>query len=208
MKNQVDLKAAERKVFSLSLEDGLWDIFVGLMILGLAVSPILTPILGDFWASFIFLPIWGLSALGVIVIKRKVVTPRIGIVRLGRRNQMKKFRITLTILSVVLLLTVLGSLFFINISNSAIFRTSFMSGMILAIFLIGANVLQQTRFVFYGILTALAPVIGELMWIQWQTIHHGYPISFGFVSVFIMVFGLVKFISFIKIYSIPEEGEA
>ncbi|MFH1941178.1 MAG: hypothetical protein ABIL68_03660, partial [bacterium] len=55
----LDLKALEKKTFRSTFEDGLWDIFIGLIFLQFAVAPLLNDLgLGDFWSSFVFLPVY------------------------------------------------------------------------------------------------------------------------------------------------------
>jgi hypothetical protein len=61
MFQKISLKEAERKAFKASFDDGLWDIFLGCFFLIFAIGPYLSPTLGDFWSSMVFLPFWGWS---------------------------------------------------------------------------------------------------------------------------------------------------
>ena len=72
MSQDIDLKQADRKVFSASFDDGLVDIFIASFALAFALGPFTTrflnPHLGDLWGDFvgtlmIFLPVWGMIIL-------------------------------------------------------------------------------------------------------------------------------------------------
>ena len=56
MTAEISLKEAERKVFKATFQDGMWDIFIGCIVLQFAIAPLLSSKLGDFWSSVIFLP--------------------------------------------------------------------------------------------------------------------------------------------------------
>ena len=58
MSQEVDLKEAERKVFRSTFQDGLVEIMLGCIVLMFAIGPFLSPYLGDFWSSAVFLPFW------------------------------------------------------------------------------------------------------------------------------------------------------
>lgn len=59
MSQQISLKDAERKVFRITYNHGLWDVFLGCFFLIFVIGPYLSSSLGDFWSSFVFLPFWG-----------------------------------------------------------------------------------------------------------------------------------------------------
>jgi hypothetical protein len=206
MQNPISLKSAERKTFSLTFEDGLWDILLGLFIMEFALAPLLTASLGDFWSSFIFLPIWALAAAIIILIKHHMVTPRMGIVRLRLTRQVRLFRLNIAFLIAMIFLFVTGTLALMEMNASVELRTIFMAVMALIIFSIGARVLQQNRLFLYGCIVALAPILGEWLWLNLGLVHHGYPLTFGIASLTIIITGITKFILFLKRFTIPMEG--
>ena len=106
MSQNIDLKQADRKVFTASLNDGLLDIFLASFVLMFAVAPFLSRYLGDFWSSFIFLPFWGIVFLVLRWLRVHVVNPRIGTVKYGpiRRKKITAFVIVMLILNILFLL--------------------------------------------------------------------------------------------------------
>ncbi|MCJ7813777.1 hypothetical protein MUP95_10735 [bacterium] len=56
----LNLKELEKKAFRSYFEDGLWDIFVGIILLQFFVIPLYISDLGlgDFWSAVIFLPVY------------------------------------------------------------------------------------------------------------------------------------------------------
>ena len=103
MNPQISLKEAERKAFRTRYNDGLWDIFLGCFFLMFAVAPFLTPALGDFWSSVVFLPFWGIIILVIYLIRKHLVTPRIGVVsfRPARKSKLMKFTVAMLIVNFI-----------------------------------------------------------------------------------------------------------
>ena len=65
--------------------------------------------------------------------------------------------------------------------------------------------LDSPRFYGYGILFALAPLIGEYLYITEGIPHHGFPITFGITSSLLVLIGLVIMIRVIMKYPLPHE---
>ena len=84
MSQGIDLKAADRKVFSASFDDGLVDIFIASFSLMFAVGPLTTTYLnaylGGFWGDFLgtmmFLPFFGVVYLLLRWVRKRFVAPR------------------------------------------------------------------------------------------------------------------------------------
>ena len=78
MSQKISLKAAERKAFRTTYNDGLVDIFLGCFFLMFVIAPYLSASLGDFWSSAVFLPFWALVYLAIwliIVVSSGMVYP-------------------------------------------------------------------------------------------------------------------------------------
>jgi hypothetical protein len=86
---KISLKEAERKAFRTTLNDGLVDIFLGCFLLMFVIALYLSENLGDFWSSAVFLPFLALVYLAIWLIRRYVVTPRIGMVKFGQARKAK-----------------------------------------------------------------------------------------------------------------------
>ena len=91
MSKSIDWKALEGKAWRSVFQDGLWDIYLGNILLSFAVSAWLDkkPINDDLrMASYI-----GVMVLGMIVLyagKRFVTSPRLGQVKFGAERQKKR----------------------------------------------------------------------------------------------------------------------
>ncbi|MDH5372789.1 MAG: hypothetical protein OEX97_07585, partial [Acidimicrobiia bacterium] len=53
-----DLKALEQDTFRTVTDDGLWDVLIATVFANLAIAPLLSEDLGDFWSSALLAPIW------------------------------------------------------------------------------------------------------------------------------------------------------
>jgi hypothetical protein len=207
MSQQISLKETERKVFKTTFEDGLWDVFIGCIVLQFAIGPLLSVSLGDFWSSVVFLPFWGLVFLAIRLIRKYVITPRIGTVKFGRARQVKlrKFTVVMLVLNVVaLFLGVFAALSFGVVPGwvtMAIFGLIVLNGSCIA-----AYFLDFARLYVYGIMFVLSFVVGELLYTYLQVPHHGYPVAFGFTATAIILTGLVIFIRLVRNNPVPKPG--
>jgi hypothetical protein len=204
MSENISLKQAERKVFATSYADGLWDIFLGCFILEFAIAPLLSNRLGDFWSSAIFLPFWGLVFIVIWLVRKVVVKPRLGLVVFGkaRRTRLLKFNIVMLIVNgFMLIFGILAALYFRALPGwllAIIFGLGLLVG-----FSLTAYFLSFLRLYIYGILVALCPPVGEWLYINWNASHHGFPITFGFMTGIMILTGLVIFIHFLRTTPVP-----
>jgi hypothetical protein len=205
MSEQLDLKVADRKVFTASFDDGLLDIFLASFVLMFAVAPFLSRYLGDFWSSFVFLPFWGLVYLVLRWLRVHVVTPRIGTVKYGRKRRKKLtvFTIVMLVLNTAFLL--LGVLAFTMPTDSGWRFILPFGAMVLILFSLGGYFLDLTRLYIYGLMLALAAPVGEWLYQNFQVPHHGYPVTYGLTAVVIFLVGLVKFITLVRDNPLPPD---
>jgi hypothetical protein len=105
MTNQLDLKELERKAFRSTYQDGLWDLYFGLIVICMSV--------------FVYRPSSGYSPLNIILAlcamgvayalfwaaKKFITLPRMGQVRFGAKREMRKKTLVI-MLSVVVLIQV------------------------------------------------------------------------------------------------------
>lgn len=205
MSKDISLKDAERKVFATTVQDGLWDVFIGCFVLLFAVAPLLSATLGDFWSSVVFLPFWALVYLAIRLTRKYAVNPRIGVVKFGLSRRVKLSRLVaiLTVLNVVGL--ILGLVFAGVSEQSGWVVTTVLALLMLTIFSVAAHYLDYARLYLYGALTALSPLVGEWLWIHAGASHHGLPISFGTTAAIMITVGLIKFALLLRDHPIPVE---
>ena len=207
MSQQISLKEAERKAFRTAYNDGLVDIFLGCFFLLFTFGPYLSLILGDFWASVAFLPFWALVYLALWLIRKRVVTPRIGVVKFGqaRKAKLMKFSAVMLVLNVVAL--ILGSVAALSFGSVPGQMISIIFGMILLMgFSIAAYFLDFSRLYIYGLLVGLSPLVGEWLWTHGYATHHGFPITFGTTAGIMILVGLAIFVRLLRDNPVPIEG--
>ena len=205
MSQNINLKEADRKIFSASFDDGLLDIFLACWLLIFILGPFLSVYLGDFWSSFVFLPYWGVVYLILRWVRKHVVNPRIGSVKYGpiRIKKLTTFTILMLVLNIIFLLLGIVA-FLMPIGSGWRFILPF-SAMLLISFSLGGYFLGLTRLYVYGLILALAIHVGEWLYQNFGASHHGFPVTFGFVATIIFLVGLVKFITLVRDNPLPPE---
>ena len=207
MSQRISLKEAERQVFRTVFKDGLWDVFIGCLVLQFAIAPLLSVSLGDFWSSAVFLPFFGLVFLAIWLIRKHVVTPRIGRVKFGPFRTKKLARFTLLMLALNCVAFVLGAI--------AALTFELVPGWIITagfafVVLNGASIaayfLSFARLYVYGVMFALSFAIGELLYTYLGVAHHGVPVTFGFTAATIILTGVVVFGRFLRSHPLPTVG--
>jgi len=217
MSAALDLKTAERKAYQLSTsQDGLYDVFIGTYIVLLSANPWLdenglpTP-----WNVTLTLITGLLIFLGVMLIKKFVVAPRIGQVRYGpeRKQRIKRLAIGMAI---IFLLTL--ALFGMTVS-AIYFRKPLFSGLaessfpldivhtaaaifIFALFSMIGYMNDYVRLYIYGFLFGLGYIISTtLQDITGNSFYWPWAVA-GLVAV---ITGLVLFVRFLREY--PHQPE-
>ena len=207
MSQQISLKSAERKVFKTVFEDGLWDVFIGCLVLQFAIAPVLSVRLGDFWSSTVFLPFWGLVFLAIWLIRKNVVTPRIGRVKFGTARKTRLRTFVLVMLALNCVAFVLGA---ISAANFGVVPGWVITAIFALIVLNGACIvayfLDFARLYVYGAMFALSFLVGELLYKYLHIPHHGFPVAFGFTATVIILTGLAIFLRFLRNHPLPTVG--
>ena len=206
MSQEVDLKEAERKVFRSTFQDGLVEIMLGCIVLMFAIGPFLSPYLGDFWSSAVFLPFWAGVFCLLWAVRRQVVRPRVGMVEFGawRRTRMLRFNLVMLIAGIAALsLGILSALSFSAVPGWM--HTARFSLIILIGFCVAAYFLDLTGLYLYGVLIALAPLMGDALYVYLGVPHHGYPITFGLTAGCLILVGLAKFVRLLRTYPRGDE---
>jgi MFS family permease len=207
MSQHISLREAERKAFRATINDGLWDILLGCWALMFAIGPLLSPSLGDFWSSAVFLPFWGLVFLVIWLIRKYVVTPRIGSVKFGqaRKTKLMKFSIMMLVMNVIAFILGLAAAMNLGRAPGQIFPI--ILGLIFLMpFSIAAYFLDLSRLYIYGLLVGLSPLVGEWLYISGNASRHGFPITFGTTAGIMILAGLAIFVRLLRDNPVPKEG--
>ncbi|MGD8277041.1 MAG: hypothetical protein PVH00_03395 [Gemmatimonadota bacterium] len=189
---QNELKETERQAFRAVMDTGLWDVMIAGVVSMFAIAPLLSERLGDFWSSAVFVPVWACLYLALRVVRRRVVDPRVGVVRFGakRRARLGRFSAIMVGVNVVALV---GGVVFALRPEATFAPAIFLGLIILSGFSIAAWFLDIPRFFFYGVLLVVAAVVGELLFRRGLVSHHGYPVMFGSSALLIAAIGLLRF---------------
>jgi hypothetical protein len=208
MPDKINLKKIEIEVFTSSYEDGLMDILIGIVFSQFAIAPLLTDIgFSDLMASAIFVPLYILILIIFILLKKYITNPRMGTFKPNPKRKFKLIKLNL-VLFILLLIGFLAGLIY-NTSSAVVnsFYPLTFSSLVLIISFVAGYYLNINRLFYYGILVALSPLIGELLWSKGLVSHHGFPLTFGISSAILIIFGITKFIRFCHDNPLPIEEE-
>lgn len=199
MSEKQSLKKAEQHVFNTTFQDGLWDILIGCFVLMFAIIPGLSRSLGDFWSSFVMVPVLGLVYLGIRLLRRYLIRPRLGRVKFGSWRIARLMRFNLISMGLLLVALVLGIISAVRFQVMPSWMpTALMSLIFLIIFSLTAYFLSFNRLYLYGLLLALSPLVGEQLYVHWGVPHHGIPVTFGISAAVILGNGLLLFIRLMR----------
>ena len=155
MKTDSYLKQIEKKSWTVYFQDGLWDIYMGLLMLMIGINTFVD----NEWYSWLMIAPILLTILG----KRFITTPRLGRVRFGSERQKKR----IAVLIVIALAVICGTIIAVFSANgdplpkaaaAAIFGIS-----ALLVFGSMAYFLDYKRFYIYGLMLATAFVLDILI---------------------------------------------
>ena len=103
MSQNIDLKTLEKKAWQSVFQDGLWDIYLGILLMAFAVSAWLdTLAMEDGLRMGIYIGVMVFAMLVLAVGKRFITIPRMGQVRFGeKRKRMRNYTRLVLLFSVV-----------------------------------------------------------------------------------------------------------
>jgi len=205
-----DLKALEQRTFRTVTDDGLWDVLIAAPFANLAIAPLLSEDLGDFWSSALLAPFWLATYLVIRVVRHRIIAPRVGTVRFGADRQQRLRRLGIVMVVVNVIAAGLGVVAFIGVQldwidlgNGSIGYPLLLGITILIGFSVAAAVTGIPRYYLYGLLLAVAPLVGEWLWRQGHATHHGYPVVFGAAAAIIFITGMVRFTAIVRSHPLP-----
>lgn len=189
MKIKINLEELEKKAWTKYFEDGLWDIFIAIMMLTMAIRT-LTDIV---W----FTPLMFLGVVILIIGKKSITIPRLGFVKFSPKREIKGIKLIIIICVAVIATAILLSLPLLGQKPSKDASSFFMAAFLMIIFSSIAYYLDFKQLYIYGLMFA----INEIVWGQFGEPTGPYLILiFGVV---VLTFGLLKLVSFIQRYSLP-----
>jgi hypothetical protein len=217
----VTLKDIERKAWRSTYQDGLLDIFLGLLLLAMAVGAWLSDS-GFVWGLqmgvFVGLEIGALLAF--FLGKKFITVPRLGLVRFGPKGKTRKKRaVWLGAASALVGLAVFGlalvglAVFGLALVANGNLREQLLWEVIipaayvlnmLVVFSLGAYFLDVARLYVVGLMVALALPLDMLMREVFDA--DLTFLAFGIPAMVVLVMGTVVLVRFLRAYPMPEEG--
>ena len=210
MAEHIDIKAMEKKAWISTFQDGLWDIYFGLLIMGMGFSW-----LGGFFGLPETLNVlvtvmgWDIGVLLVFFLGKKYITrPRMGLVKFGqiRKKRNKLLGLFIGLMVVFTLITFIFTLLGMFQLQLPGFMVMLLIGLLFITlpFSIIAYFLQLKRLYLYAILGGFGLFISELLVPIIGAPYHDI-ITFGGIGFVITITGIIIFIKFLKRYSIKKE---
>jgi hypothetical protein len=154
MMNDVNLKEIERKAFTSYFHDGMWEIYGGLILLGFGLT------MHTGWEYMIV--IFVAMAMVPLLIRKRIVIPRLGIVKFSPERQAKTKKSVLAATITLTFTALLGMMFFILFSTNTMPRwlevwmsdyfLAFFGGMVAVIIIAAAFLVSVKRFYAYAVL--------------------------------------------------------
>jgi hypothetical protein len=192
MAEKIDLREIENKAWSTYMsQDGLYDIFMGIMLLTLAIQAYFYNI---WFTSFIFV-----AVLVVTLGKRFITLPRIGLVKFGKARMMKQMKMMIALLIVFLAVFALYYLSVIGNKPHEIVSRLAIPAIIASIFVIVAFFLNYIRLGIYGLLYAFSEI---LRGVYDKPIRNIAVLIIGIIA---LTIGLYVLLQFLKKYPLPEK---
>ena len=203
MTEKIDLKKIEKQTYQFTFTDGIYDMAYGSLILFIAIAPILREILYPSYIIFLVLP----APLILILGKRFITVPRIGIVKFNQSRTKSRKIIGLLIAILVPITVIMVVLTYLGVYNIKVggYIVPVGAGLFALILLsIIAYIMDYPHFYLYAVSIGLGiPLATLLKPIFGDPLH--YLISFGISGTLILLYGIITLIKFIKKYPIPQE---
>jgi hypothetical protein len=211
MLSALDLKELENKAFRATQQDGLWDIYIGCVVLSMSVLAYSNASEAFPLARFsLFLVGLGISYLIFWAGKKYLITPRLGQVKFGPRRQKRKRILAIVLSAMVLLQLILlgGTLLLVSnpqwTADLGFTRTgNDVERMVVAV--IGALIV--------GCSTAIIAYFNDFMrgyyiaiiisLAVFSLIYFGEPIYLIVAALLISIPGVVLFIRFMREHPVP-----
>ena len=195
MTQNLNLKELEKKVWTSTFEDGITDIGIGLVLLVSTICQMFND------ERFYLYPLFIVPALFIIIAKKYITVPRMGLVKFSRERNKKRYTLFLVMtISIVflLMLTTKGLL-------QQLPMTSLIVGAI--VFIIPCSIayfLNWDRMYIYAVLFTLSFALNEITIANTGVIASG-AYAWLISGMMITVVGVVYLVRFMKKYPLPEK---
>lgn len=192
MNETMDLKGMERRAFNSYLQDGLWDIFIGFLLLGFGLRIYTDNVL---FTLLIFL------GVAIMIVGRRYITvPRLGVARFGmQRRRKQSFLIATIALAVIfsMLIWIVSDLYLESVTT--VMDIAF-SLLVVIVFAMISFFLGSIRIFVYGLILASVMYLVGVVDGQMASI-----LAIG-IGTMVLAAGVGMLILFIRKYPVPKEN--
>jgi hypothetical protein len=192
MSKMMSLKDAERRIWTLYFEDGLWDIFFGLLLLGGG----LRALTDSLWYYLLVLA-------GILIYiggKRFVTLPRMGAVRFGPARKLRNRQLRILVVVAVLITFTLLLLILNGVPLPGSFVGLAFALVVPLVLAAMAYLMDFNRLYIYAIAFGVIALLTELASDPLGALVQS---LFGFLA---LVYGVALFVIFLRKYPVPEAG--
>lgn len=205
MSQTISLKELERKAWRSTFQDGIWDIYLGLLLVAMGALSFMTNRgMPETMSMLIYI---GLIIVTLIILwagKKFITVPRMGRVKFGEKRKARLNWVRLfLVLSVVLgIVAWVATPILISGGISRITLTTFVPALwalnCIILFSMGAYFLDFSRLYLIGILYAIAIPANEVL-IEFTNLNLSY-LTLGLPGLIIVAMGLVVLVRFLHEY--------
>jgi hypothetical protein len=212
----IDLKKLERKVWTSFFEDGIWDIYLGMLLLAMAFGALLTDIgVPESSLMIVYLVLLGAAMVFLWVGKRFITLPRVGRVRFGPKGKSRigKAVILMAISALVGLLAFVIAALSAKGSLPRSFPTDLLIpgiwvGNMIIVFSLAAYFLRFNRLYLIGVMFAIAVPLDIVLTVL--THRDLTSVAFGVPAITVIMMGIFVLSRFLRKYptTVGQYGEA
>jgi hypothetical protein len=205
----INLKEIEKKTWRSTLEDGLLDIYFGLLVLSIGMGITLDDILPEPFNAIITIIFMIIGLIFFLLGKKYITQHRLGVVKLGLKTKSRKLKTILVLIINSIILLIIYVIRVVNPDLRLIFP-GYLDGLITGLLFItiplcfAAYFLQYPRLYFIALLVGISFFLSDLLSIL---IPQPFDALLAFVitSSAVILMGIVSLIKFIQKYPIPKE---
>lgn len=206
-----NLTEIERKAYRSTFQDGLWDIFLGSLLLVLSISTLLSNIgTTEKLQMGVLVVLQVLALLAFIIGKKRITVPRMGFVKFGskrkRRNAKSRIVLLISVFTGLVVFLIASALIQGNPAGRStllLFAPVAWVANSIVVFSLLAYYMDFTRLYLYGVLFAL-PVPFDVAIKQFTDLNLR-PIAFAVPGIAMLAVGTVLLIRFLHEY--PKPGQ-
>ena len=210
MDDKINLEKLEKKTWRVTFQDGFWDIYFGLIIMGMGLAPLGTYLgLQETIGVVLLVMSWNLVACVIFILgKRYISRPRIGFVKFGQTRK-KRNKLLAVFLGINVGLTIIIFIF----TLLGIFQLSLPGYMVMLVigllfittpFSVIAYFIQLKRVYLYALLGGFGLFFSELLDTVLDTPFNDLLVFIPFGGM-ILAFGITILIQFLRKYRLTKK---